>query len=111
MDAMEMEVAEEQKVQVEPRIEVVKAEGLSEEAIAALTQYIQSISLPDEVSGDLTLEIWTNNGRVRRVILDEENSTITDENVVQAVRSVLLGWPVPSSVQGTVSLTLRVNGN
>ncbi|MDJ1170522.1 VIT domain-containing protein [Roseofilum sp. BLCC_M154] len=111
MDSMEMEVAEEEKVEVEPRIEVVKAEGLSEEAIAALTEYIQSISLPDEVSGDLTLEIWTNNGRVRRVLLDEENSTIEDENVVQAVRSVLLGWPVPSSVQGTVSVTLRVNGN
>lgn len=110
MDAMEMEVlAEEEKV--EPRIEVVKAEGLSEEAIAALTQYIQSISLPDQVSGDLTLEVWTNNGRVRRVILDEENSTIEDEDVIRAVRSVLLGWPVPSSVQGTVSVTLRVNGN
>lgn len=110
MDAMEMEVlAEEEKV--EPRIEVVKAEGLSEEAIAALTQYIQSIPIADQVSGDLTLEVWTNNGRVRRVLLDEENSTIADEDVIRAVRSVLLGWPVPSSVQGTVSVTLRIHGN
>jgi Ca-activated chloride channel family protein len=59
-------------------LKVMIATGLDEEAIALLTQHLQSIEIPTEIKGDLVLELKINKGRVKQVILDEEASTIQE---------------------------------
>ncbi len=102
------EMDNEPKRQAPSGITILKAEGLDQQAIAALNQYLQSLTLPPQTSGDLTLELTVQNGRVRRVALDEQNSTLSVETIINTVRSHLLTWLPPSSVPGKIIITLRI---
>ena len=100
------EVAEE-KLELPNRIEITDIQGLEGDNITTLSQYLRSTSLPADASGELTLELWLSNGRITRVILDENNSTITDEEIINAIKSRLFSWSAPN-IRGKVSVTLNV---
>ncbi len=94
------------------QLEVMKIEGLepeqAENAIASLTQHLQSLNLPEGFTGEIIFELQIRNGAVQRVILDDIESTLQDTTIVDPIRRSLLGWSTLESVTGTIRVTLRV---
>ncbi|MBZ8180914.1 VIT domain-containing protein [Oscillatoria salina] len=90
-------------------IEVVSVTGLDAAATAALTKHLQEVELPAGFSGEVVFEFTINKGRVLRLMLDEEKSTLTDGKIIYQIRISLLAWHPTQSASGTVSLTLRVH--
>ena len=92
-----------------PHLQVVRITGLDEAIAALLTQYLQNVKLPAGFSGEMVLELWVGNGRMRRIVLDDKTSTIDAPEVFNPIKRALLSWKVPSGVAGTVRITLRIN--
>ncbi|WP_017719136.1 VIT domain-containing protein [Kamptonema formosum] len=92
-----------------PHLEVVSITGLDEAIAALLTQYLQNVKLPAGFSGEIVLELPVQNGRVGRIVLDDELSTLDTPAVLDPIKRALLSWKVPSGAAGTVRITLRIN--
>lgn len=92
-----------------PHLEVVSITGLDEAIAALLTQYLRNVKLPAGFSGEIVLELPVQNGRVGRIVLDDELSTLDAPKVLDPIKRALLSWKVPSGVAGTVRITLRIN--
>ena len=90
------------------QLEVVSATGLDEAAVAGLTQHLQQLNLPSGFSGEIVFEFPVSKGRVVRVMLDEEASTVKESQVIEMIKRSLTSWRVPASASGTVRLTLRI---
>lgn len=91
------------------RLEIVSVTGLEAEAIALLTAYLQSMRLPPGVSGELVWELRITQGRVKQVILDDEQSSGDDPELVEAIRRSLFSWRSMSSLSTTVLLRVRIS--
>ncbi|MEG4963593.1 MULTISPECIES: VIT domain-containing protein [unclassified Microcoleus] len=97
------------------RWEVVSAEGLDAGAIAALTQYLQSVNLPAGVSGETVWELSVQDGRVARVAIlfegfanDPQTSTLQATDAVETLKRALSSWQPPAGFKGTLRLKLRI---
>jgi Ca-activated chloride channel family protein len=91
-----------------PRLQVVSAEGLDAGAIAALTQYLQSVNLPTGVSGETVWELSVQDGRVSRVAIDTQTSTLQATDAVETLKRALSSWQAPAGFKGTLRLRLRI---
>ncbi|MBD0314921.1 MAG: after-VIT domain-containing protein, partial [Microcoleus sp. T3-bin5] len=91
-----------------PRLQVVSAEGLDAGAIAALTQYLQSVNLPARASGETVWELSVQDGRVARVAIDTQTSTLQATDAVETLKSALSSWQPPAGFKGTLRLKLRI---
>ena len=91
------------------RLQVVSAEGLDAGAIAALTQYLQSVNLPAGVSGETVWELSVQDGRVSRVAIDSQTSTLQATDAVETLKGALSSWQPPAGFKGTLRLKLRIN--
>ena len=91
-----------------PRLEVVRADGLDEEAIANLTQYLQNAAIAPDVEGEMALEIRFRNGRAKKVLLNDEESALTDADVLNELKRLLLSWQPPTSVGNKVEIVIRI---
>ena len=78
------------------RLQVVSAEGLDAGAIAALTQYLQSVNLPTGVSGETVWELSVQDGRVSRVAIDTQTSTLQATDAVETLKGALSSWQPPA---------------
>jgi len=90
------------------RLQVVSAEGLDAGAIAALTQYLQSVNLPARVSGETVWELSVQDGRVARVAIDTQTSTLQATDAVETLNMALSSWQPPAGFKGTLRLKLRI---
>ena len=90
------------------RLQVVSAEGLDAGAIAALTQYLQSVNLPTGVSGETVWELSVQDGRVSRVAIDTQTSTLQATDAVDTLKRALSSWQPPAGFKGTLRLKLRI---
>jgi Ca-activated chloride channel family protein len=90
------------------RLQVVSAEGLDAGAIAALTQYLQSVNLPTGVSGETVWELSVQDGRVARVAIDTQTSTLQATDAVETLKRALSSWQPPAGFKGTLRLKLRI---
>jgi Ca-activated chloride channel family protein len=90
------------------RLQVVSITGLDPAQMPALTQYLQSLNLPNGFSGDVVLEFSVQNGRVGRILLDDKASTLKEAVVVDAIKRSLLAWQPAPGVTGTVKVVLRL---
>jgi len=90
------------------RIEVISADGLDANAIASITQKLQNVNTPNNISGEIVLELSLQNGRVRRVILDDRASTVKEQKVIEQIRRSLLTWQAPQAINSTIRLRLRI---
>ncbi|MEG4168829.1 MULTISPECIES: VIT domain-containing protein [unclassified Microcoleus] len=104
------------------RLQVVSAEGLDAGAIAALTQYLQSVNLPAGVSGETVWELLVQDGRVARLAIlfvgvapvgagfanDTQPSTLQSTDAVEALKRALSSWQPPAGFKGTLRLKLRI---
>lgn len=91
------------------RWQVVSAQGLDAGAIAALTQYLQSVNLPTGVSGETVWELSVQDGRVARVAIDTQTSTLQATDAVENLKRALSSWQPPAGFKGTLRLKLRIN--
>jgi Ca-activated chloride channel family protein len=89
-------------------VQVVSATGLDEAAVANLTQHLQQLNLPSGFSGEIVFEFPVRKGRVVRVVLDEDASTLKELQVIEIIKRSLSTWRVPPSATGTVRLTLCI---
>ncbi|MEG4006200.1 VIT domain-containing protein [Microcoleus sp. Pol11C1] len=90
------------------RLQVVSAEGLDAGAIAALTQYLQSVNLPAGVSGEMVWELSVQDGRVALVAIDTKTSTLQATDAVETLKRALSSWQPPAGFKGTLRLKLRI---
>ncbi|MEH1820832.1 MAG: VIT domain-containing protein [Nostoc sp.] len=91
------------------QLEVISATGLDDTEIADLTQYLQQLNFPSGFSGEIVFEFTLKKGRVERVMLDEEASTLKDPVVVEKIKRSLLLWRVSPSTTGKIILTLNLH--
>ncbi|MEG4208751.1 VIT domain-containing protein [Microcoleus sp. S13_B4] len=90
------------------RLQVVSAEGLDTGAIAALTQYLQSVNLPAGVSGETVWELSVQDGRVAKVAIDPQTSTLQATETLETLKNALSSWQPPTAFKGTLRLKLRI---
>jgi len=90
------------------RLQVVSAQGLDAGAIVALTQYLQSVNLPTGVSGETVWELSVQDGRVSRVAIDTQTSTLQATDAVETLKRALSSWQPPAGFKGTLRLKLRI---
>ncbi|MBG1269905.1 VIT domain-containing protein [Nostoc sp. WHI] len=108
-DSEEMEQGEILDAAINHQLEVISATGLDETEIADLTQHLQQLNFPSGFNGEIVFEFTVNKGRVERVVLDKETSTLKDAVVVEKIKRSLLLWRVPPSTTGKVILTLHLH--
>jgi Ca-activated chloride channel family protein len=92
-----------------PHLQVVSITGLDEATAKLLIQHLRNVKLPAGFSGEMVLELWVGNGRMRRIVLDDKTSTIDAPEVFNPIKRALLTSKVFSGVAGTVRITLRIN--
>ncbi|MEH2024204.1 VIT domain-containing protein [Nostoc sp.] len=107
-DSESMQEGEILDAAINHQLEVISATGLDETEIADLTQHLQQLNFPSGFNGEIVFEFTVNKGRVERVVLDEETSTLKDAVVVEKIKRSLLLWRVPPSTTGKVILTLHL---
>jgi Ca-activated chloride channel family protein len=108
MIAEEEELSSPTPVTSNPQLQVISATGLDGAAVADLTQHLQQLNLPCGFSGEIVFEFPVRKGRVVRVVLDEDASTLKEAAVIDLIKRSLTTWRVPQSATGTVRLTLRI---
>jgi Ca-activated chloride channel homolog len=91
-----------------PRLQIINITGISESMIAQLTDYLQSISLPEGVRGELVFEFEYRNGRVKNVALDEGNSTIQEWHTIDIIFCKLYKWKSSEKFISQVVLKIQI---
>ncbi|MGL5082935.1 MAG: VIT domain-containing protein [Microcoleaceae cyanobacterium] len=96
-------------------LKVTQAKGLDPAATVELNRYLQGVSLPPKVQGQLVFEVFTQNGNVQRIIFDDLTSTVTlgqggnPAITVDRIRRSLQTWRPPTGVNGIVRITVQIN--
>jgi Ca-activated chloride channel family protein len=102
----------EDKTIAQSPIQVVKLTGLTgtdvATAQAAIAKQLQAVTVPTGLNGNVILEITVQNGRLTRIILDDVNSTLKDQNLVESLKRSLQGVVLPNTAKGIITLTLSV---
>jgi Ca-activated chloride channel homolog len=91
------------------RLLVISAEGLDVATRAALTQYLQSVTLPAGASGETMWELSVQDGRVAQVSIDSQTSTLQPSDAVETLKKALISWQPPVGLKGTVRLKLQIS--
>jgi Ca-activated chloride channel family protein len=89
------------------RLQAVSAPGLDARTIALLTQYLQSVSLPAGVSGETLWDLSVENGRVTKVAIVPQTSTLPADTL-EILRTALTSWQPPAILKGTVRVKLQI---
>ncbi len=92
------------------RLQTVSAAGLDARSIALLTQYLQSVSLPAGVSGEAAWTLSVENGRVTKVAIDPQTSTLPTD-AVEILQKALTSWQPPEGLKGTIRLKLQIKAD
>ncbi|HEY9851342.1 MAG TPA: VIT domain-containing protein [Leptolyngbyaceae cyanobacterium] len=90
------------------RLKIVSATGLIENEIVLLAQHLQSIQLPAGVIGKLVFEFHLSKGRVRQVVLNEEESSIKEQTVIEAIRRAIFTWQPLQQLTSNVVLRIEI---
>ncbi|WP_448564030.1 VIT domain-containing protein [Trichothermofontia sp.] len=92
-----------------PDIQVLRADGLDAAAIADLNRHLLTLTIPANLTGDMTLELVIRNGHVSQVRLDDQQSTLKDAAFSQTLQQHLRRWSVPGTVtRNLVRLVVQV---
>ncbi|MEM7064462.1 MAG: VIT domain-containing protein [Cyanobacteria bacterium P01_B01_bin.77] len=91
------------------QIQIIKAEGLRNDVFEQLKQHLQTLQLVDSQAGNLIFELIIQQGRVRRVMLDTENSDSQNTEVIDQIRRALLSWHCAQALTDPLSLELRID--
>lgn len=90
------------------QIQLRKAAGLRDDVFEQLKQHLQPLQLAAPQAGVLIFELVIQQGRVKRVMLDTENSDPQHSEVVDQIRRVLLTWHCAQVLAAPVRIELRI---
>lgn len=90
------------------RLEFIAIAGLDDAAKDLLAEHLQNLDIPDGVSGEIALELQVKANRVVRVVVDDENSSLADKEVLEALKRSLFQWRVPAGVPEKVEIVLTI---
>ncbi|NJK37132.1 MAG: after-VIT domain-containing protein [Oscillatoriales cyanobacterium RM2_1_1] len=96
-------------------LKVTNAQGLDQVATAELNRYLQGVSLPNQVQGQVIFELSVKNGNVQRIVLDDLASSLkltqggNQAIVIDRIRRSLQTWQPPSGISGTIRIALQVD--
>ncbi|MBD2295878.1 after-VIT domain-containing protein [Anabaena sphaerica FACHB-251] len=91
-----------------PRLKIVNITGITQSMISLITDYLQTIPLPEGVSGELVFEFEYHHGRVKNVALDEDNSTIQEWQTIDIIFRKLYTWKCSEKFIGQVVLKIQI---
>ncbi|MEQ9552404.1 MAG: after-VIT domain-containing protein [Coleofasciculus sp. G3-WIS-01] len=98
-----------QKAESTPnRLQIVSASGLNQDAIARLTQRLQSIQLSPNVNGFLVFEFYISKRLVQQLTINQKASSVKDQTVIEAIRRSLLTWHSPQATVDKVCLVIGI---
>ena len=97
--------------QIAARLQVVSAPGLDAGAIASLNKYLRSVNLPAAVSGETVWNLSVQDGRVAKVAIDTQTSTLQATDALESLKAALNSWQPPAGFKGTLRLKLRINAD
>jgi Ca-activated chloride channel homolog len=97
--------------QIAARLQVVSAPGLDAGAIASLNQYLRSVNLPAAVSGETVWDLSVQDGRVAKVAIDTQTSTLQATDALESIKAALNSWQPPAGFKGNLRLKLRINAD
>ena len=90
-------------------LEIVKVTGLDETTISDLQQYLEKFKLNEDLQGEMVFEFSIKRNRVKRVVLNEQNSTITQTDLIGELIRFLQAWKSSQKNADKVVLTLRIS--
>lgn len=82
--------------------------GLEGAVADALAQHLQQLNLPLGVGGEIVFEFAVSKRRVRRIMLDEDASTLKETAVIYLIKQSLSTWRVSPSTTSIVRITLSI---
>ncbi|PZU98298.1 MAG: trypsin [Pseudanabaena sp.] len=102
------------KPTVNSKLQVISVTGFADaettrNAQQAIAKQLQSVIVPTGLKGSLILEISVQNGRLVKVTVDDVNSTVQDQDLLEEIKRSLQNVVLASNVKGSVRLTLSVN--
>ncbi|NET73449.1 MAG: after-VIT domain-containing protein, partial [Sphaerospermopsis sp. SIO1G2] len=95
-------------LQALPYLYVVSVKGLNQKMGEKITQYLQSIQLPNDVNGELVFEFEYNHSRVKNLVIDEQKSTLKNQKVIDLIKRRLLSWRSSEKIITQVILKLKI---
>lgn len=90
------------------RLEVIAVVGLDNAAQDALARYLENVELPPGVSGEIILELWVKGDRVTRIVVDDENTSLTDKETLEAIKRSLLQWQLSAPSAEKIEVVLAI---
>ncbi|OIP73464.1 MAG: trypsin [Oscillatoriales cyanobacterium CG2_30_44_21] len=102
------------KPAVNSKLQVISITGFADAETTrniqqAIAMQLQAVTVPTALKGNLILEISVQNGRLVKVVVDDVNSTVQDQDLVEEIKRSLQNVVLSSSVKGSIRLTLSVN--
>ncbi len=91
------------------QIQILTADGLDDPGLEQLKQHLADLRLVAPQPGNLVFELVIQQGRVKRVMLDEAASAPQPAEVVEKIRRMLLTWQGPQALTAPLRLALRLN--
>ncbi|MEA5465688.1 VIT domain-containing protein [Leptothoe sp. PORK10 BA2] len=89
-------------------LQILEADGLEDPVLEQLKQYLADLTLINPQSGNLVFELVIQQGRVKRVMLDEAASAPQNPEVIEKIRCRLLTWHCPQTLTAPLRLALRL---
>jgi len=83
-------------------------EGLEPSTAAALSQHLKQLTFDAQWSGEITINFPVTNGRVGKILVDDQASTCNNPEAIDRLKRSLLLWHPSSSLSTTVRLTARL---
>lgn len=87
-------------------LEIVKVTGLDETAISNLQQYLEKFFLGRALQGEIVFEFSIRNNRVRRIVLDKQNSTEISTGLIRQLIEFIRAWKPSQKTAKKVVLIL-----
>lgn len=92
------------------RLDAALTDSLRRSLEASLQEHLLlSVYASAQARGELVWQIRVRDGRVVQVLLDDQRSTLTDQDLIDAMRRSLQVWAVPQDVSGTLRLTVDLD--
>jgi Ca-activated chloride channel homolog len=110
-DSRQQPYQEKPQPQSTSRLQIVSVEGLDARTIALLTQYLQSVTLPAGVSGEIMWELSVQNSRITQVAIKSQTLTLQASEVIEVLKRALISWQPPVELKSTLRLKLRINAD
>ncbi|EAW33795.1 hypothetical protein L8106_25947 [Lyngbya sp. PCC 8106] len=90
-------------------LEVIDVTGLDEEGVDSLKNHLKNLEIPDGFMGELVFELQVKKERIRRVIWDEEASTLNKKTIIKMIQNSLKDWQVPPGDCDLLTLKIHIN--